>query len=387
MDQPFRFDPVDLPPNAAELRAEVRAFLAERLDRWSPTLVGQSWTGFDRDFSREVGAKGWIGMTWPKAYGGHERSALERYVVIEEMLAVGAPVGCHWIGDRQSGPLILRVGTEEQKRKYLPGIAAGELCFCIGLSEPDSGSDLASIRTKAERTEDGWTLTGRKIWTTNAHLADYMIALVRTSGGPQDRHKGLSQVIIDLTLPGVEIRRIADMTGDAHFNEVTFDGVKLPEDALLGVEGEGWAQGMAELAFERSGPDRYMSAFPLVALTVDEVKRQAGNDGPDRLAARRLGQTLAEMATLREMSVSVAGMLQNGEDPAQEAAVIKELGVNLEQGLPEMSRELVGAAAGAADTPLAEMRAEVQQLAPTFSLRGGTREIVRGIMARGLGLR
>ncbi|MGM0586697.1 MAG: acyl-CoA dehydrogenase family protein, partial [Pseudomonadota bacterium] len=364
-----------------------RAFLAEHRDRWRPALVAQSWTGFDRDFSREIGAKGWVGMTWPKEYGGAERSALERYVVIEEMLAVGAPVGCHWIADRQSGPLILRVGTEAQKRHYLPRIVRGDCCFCIGLSEPDSGSDLASIRTKAERTDTGWTLTGRKIWTTNAHHADYMIALVRTSGGPQDRHKGLSQVIVDLTLPGVEIRRIHDMTGEAHFNEVTFDGVELPEDALLGVEGEGWAQGMAELAFERSGPDRYMSAFPLFRLTVDEASRQAGNDGPDRLAARRVGQTIAEMATLREMSVSVAGMLDQGEDPAQEAAVIKELGVNLEQSMPEMTRELTGAPAGVTDSALAEMRAELQQLAPTFSLRGGTREIVRGIMARGLGLR
>lgn len=387
MDAPFRFDPVALPETAPQLRAEVRAFLAEWTGRWSPSLVGQSWTGFDRDFSRAVGEKGWIGMTWPKDYGGQERSALERYVVIEEMLAVGAPVGCHWIADRQSGPLILRVGTEAQKRKYLPRIVTGDSCFCIGLSEPDSGSDLASIRTKAERTETGWSLTGRKIWTTNAHHADYMIALVRTSGGPSDRHKGLSQVIIDLTLPGVEIRRIHDMTGEAHFNEVTFDGVELAEDALLGVEGEGWAQGMAELAFERSGPDRYMSAFPLFALTVDEAKRQAGNDDPDRLAARRVGETLAEMAALREMSVSVAGMLDKGEDPAQEAAVIKELGVNVEQAMPELARELTGSAAGVEDSQLAEMRAEVQQLAPTFSLRGGTREIVRGIMARGLGLR
>ena len=385
MSSPFRFDPVAMPDGAQDLRDEVRVFLAEWTPRFTPWKIGHSWTGFDRDFSLALGEKGWIGMTWPKEYGGAERSSLERYVVIEEMLAAGAPVGAHWIADRQSGPLLLRLGTETQKRKYLPGICRGELTFCIGLSEPDSGSDLASVRTRATPDGDGWRLSGRKIWTTNAHLSQVMIALVRTSGGPDDRHKGLSQVLIDLDSPGVEVREIADMTGEAHFNEVTFDDVKLGPDALLGVEGNGWAQGTSELAFERSGPDRYMSSFPLMPLLLDDIE---ANGGPDRLAAREIGKTVAEMASLREMSVSIAGMLERGEDPVQQAAVVKEVGVTLEQRMPEMVRDLwSGALPGSLDGDLAEMRAAVQQQAPTFSLRGGTREIMRGIMAKGMGLR
>ena len=385
MSSPFRFDPVQMPEVEPQLRAEVREFLAEWTPKFTPWKIGHSWTGLDREFSRAVGAKGWIGMTWPREYGGHERSALERYVVIEEMLAAGAPVGAHWIADRQSGPLILRVGTESQKRKWIPLICSGEATFCIGLSEPDSGSDLASVRTRATRDGDGWRLSGRKIWTTNAHHSQAMIALVRTSGGPEDRHKGLSQVLVDLSLPGVEIRRIADMTGEAHFNEVTFDDVQLGPDALVGEEGNGWAQGMSELAFERSGPDRFLSAFPLMPLLVDKIAAQGE---PDRLAAREIGRTLAELAALREMSVCTAGMLDRGEDPAQEAAVIKEVGVTLEQRMPEMVRDLApGAFPGAVEGALAEMRAAVAQQAPTFSLRGGTREIMRGIMAKGMGLR
>lgn len=382
MFEPFRFEPASMPPETEALRAEVRAFLSDWQDRWSPWLKGHSWTGFDREFSLAVGARGWIGMTWPRAYGGGERSMMQRYVVLEEMLAVGAPVGAHWIGDRQSGPLLLRVGTEEQKRRWLPPIARGEVSFCIGLSEPDSGSDLASIRTRATRVPGGWRIDGRKIWTTNAHLSQCMIALVRTSGTPQDRQAGLSQFLIDLSTPGVEVRGIRDLTGEVHFNEVTFDGAFVGDDALVGTEGQGWEQVNAELAFERSGPDRYMSAFALVAPMIDAI---AAEGAADRLSARAIGQLIAELSVLRRMSVSIAGMLAAGEAPNQEAAVVKELGVGLEQRMPDLVRSLAPDR-GTGD-PLHEMHAAVLQLAPTYSLRGGTREIIRGIMARGLGLR
>jgi len=385
MFTPFRFDQVSLPPTAAALRQRVRTFLDARKDRWSPWLKGHSWTGFDREFSREVGREGWIGMTWPRIYGGGEFSMLERYVVIEEMLAVGAPVGAHWIADRQSGPLLLRVGTDRQKDRYLKGITTGDIAFCIGLSEPDSGSDLASVRTRAEKVAGGWKINGRKIWTTNAHLSEFMIALVRTSGTVADRQAGLSQFIVDLGAPGVEVREIKDLTTEAHFNEVTFDDVFVDDDALVGNEGKGWEQVNAELAFERSGPDRYMSAFPILPLVIDRVGATGLQDG---LAARRLGAAFADFAVLREMSVSIAGMLEAGETPNQEAAVVKELGVAFEQGTPELVRELTGGfAADGRDDALGQISSAVQQLAPTFSLRGGTREIIRGIMARGLGLR
>jgi len=378
----MRFDLPEIPANSEQLRADVRAFLAEAGRDWSPSTRARSWMGFDRDFSRAVGARGWIGMTWPRQYGGQERSSLERIVVLEEMLAAGAPVGAHWIGDRQSGPLILRLGTEAQRQRILPGIARGELAFCIGLSEPDAGSDLAALRSRADRTSDGWVLNGRKIWTTFAHKSDYMIALVRTSPAPEGgaRHAGLSQFLVDLTLPGIDIRPIRDLAGEDSFNEVTFDEVKLRPDDLLGQEGAGWAQATSELGFERSGPDRYLSSFPALAAGIDAL-----NASPQPGAEVAIGRMVARLATLRGMSLSVGGMLERGESPQVEAALVKDAGNLFEQALPEQLRHLLDP--GDRSPALREMLGVLAQLAPTFSLRGGTREILRGIIARDLGLR
>jgi acyl-CoA dehydrogenase len=376
----MRFDVPEIPSGAAALRAEVRAFLAEAGRHWTPAVRARSWMGFDRDFSREVGARGWIGMVWPREYGGHARSGLERTVVLEEMLAAGAPVGAHWIGDRQSGPLILRLASEEQKRRILPGIARGELAFCIGLSEPEAGSDLANLRTKAEKVPGGWKLNGRKIWTTFAHLSDHMIALVRTSPPPEggSRHIGLSQFLVDLRSSGISIRPIRDLLGEESFNEVTFDDVLLPEDALLGREGAGWAQATSELAFERSGPDRYLSSFPALAEGMDVLR---GTPGAEAV----IGRLIARLATLRQMSLSLAAMLEKGKDPAREAALTKDVGNDFEQALPEALRGLMDPEEMPPD--FRALMDDLVQLSPTFSLRGGTREILRGIIARELGLR
>jgi alkylation response protein AidB-like acyl-CoA dehydrogenase len=385
-NRPFHYPPFEIPQAFDGLRREVRAFLAAASQHWSGWDVGHSWTRFDRDFSREVGRRGWIGMSWPRAYGGHERAAVERYIVVEELLAVGAPVGAHWVGDRQSGPLILRVGTEAQKRRFLPQIAAGEAAFCIGLSEPGSGSDLASLRSRATRVEGGWRLNGRKIWTTFAKQCDFMVGLFRSHGSPDtDKHKGLSQFLIDLKSSGLDIRPIVDLTGEAHFNEITFDDVFVPADLLVGQEGEGWAQANAELAFERSGPDRYLSSFPLLPLAINTVR---SHGQVDRLSARCLGEALADLTTLREMSLSILGQLAAGHTPAQEAALTKDLGTTFEQRLPELVRELIDPAPiRIAGDFLSELEAYLIQTVPSYSLRGGTREIMRGIIARGLGLR
>ena len=168
-------------------------------------------------------------MTWPKAYGGHERSALERYVVIEELLAAGAPVAAHWVADRQSGPLLLKFGTEEQRRRCLPGIAKGETYFSIGMSEPDSGSDLASVRTRAVRTKEGWRVNGTKLWSSGgASRALHDRAVPHGRQRQDQRQMGLTQFLVDLSLPGIQIRPIADLTGHEHFNEVVFDNTLLP---------------------------------------------------------------------------------------------------------------------------------------------------------------
>lgn len=231
-----------LPAEAETFRHEVKEFLSRELPGAPPDVRSRSWVAFDAEFSRKLAARGWVGVTLPKRYGGSELDAFRRFVLVEELLAVGAPVGAHWIADRQSGPLILNFGSDDQKNNYLPRICRGEIFFCIGMSEPNSGSDLASVRTRAVRTDKGWRLNGRKIWTTNGHRCDYTIALVRTSGTPADRHAGLSQFIVDLRLPGITVRPIVDLAGDAHFSEMFFDDVTLADDALVGNEGEGWKQ-------------------------------------------------------------------------------------------------------------------------------------------------
>jgi alkylation response protein AidB-like acyl-CoA dehydrogenase len=379
----FHFDLSELPPETETLRAEVRQFLGETLVEARGATRAASWGGFDREFSRKVGARGWIGMTWPKSYGGHERSALERYVVLEEMLAARAPVSAHWVADRQSGPLLLRYGTEAQRQRFLPAITRGEIAFAIGMSEPDSGSDLASIRTRAERADGGYRVNGTKVWTSNAHLSDYAIALFRTHVDPARKHAGLSQFLVDLKSPGITISPIIDLAGEHHFNMVVFEDAFVPEDMRVGEEGNGWAQVSAELALERSGPERYLSSFSLVL----ELVRTLGPD-PSEAAAVTVGRLVAHLATLRQMSVSVAGMLHAGLNPNLEAAVVKDLGTTFEQEIPEVVHALTGLEPTVdGGSHLQQVLGYLVQRAPSFSLRGGTREILRGIIARGLGLR
>jgi alkylation response protein AidB-like acyl-CoA dehydrogenase len=379
--QTFRFDLCELPEETKGLRTEVRAFLDEELKDIPAVTRAQTWMGFDAGFSARMGARGWIGMRWPKQYGGHERSAFDRYVVLEEMLAAGAPVGAHWIGDRQSGPLLLRFGTEEQRQLILPKVARGECFLCIGMSEPDSGSDLAATRTKAEKVEGGYRVNGTKLWTSNAHKAHYMIALFRTD--PEKKHEGLTQFLVDLKSPGIAIRPIRDLAGNSHFNEVIFEDVFVPDGMLVGSEGTGWAQVNAELAFERSGPERYLSSYLLMKELIRELQRKGGADG-----AREVGRLVAHLATLRQMSLSVAGMLDKGENPALEASVVKDLGTGFEQDMPVKAHELIGAEPTlGTGSDFTEVLAYLTQTVPSFSLRGGTREILRGIIARGLGLR
>jgi alkylation response protein AidB-like acyl-CoA dehydrogenase len=379
----FQFDLGELPAAAETLRREIRQFLGQELATRTAEERAHSWGGFDLEFSRKMGARGWIGMTWPKKYGGHERTAFERYVMLEEVLAAGAPVSAHWIADRQSGPLILRVGTEEQKEFFLPRIARGELAFAIGMSEPDSGSDLASVRTRAERADGGYRVNGRKVWTSNAHLCHYAIALFRTGHDPDNKHAGLSQFLVDLTTPGITIRPIYDLAGRHHFNEVTFEDAFVPRSRIVGDEGAGWGQVVSELALERSGPERYLSSLRLIL----ELIRHASAE-PGQHAAVAIGRMMAHLNTLRQMSLSVAGMLEAKQDPALEAALVKDLGTTFEQEIPEIAHALVDVEPPArGGTDLEAVLAYLTMTAPSFSLRGGTREVLRGMIARGLGLR
>jgi alkylation response protein AidB-like acyl-CoA dehydrogenase len=245
------------------LRQQVRAFLVETLP-WGTFEPGLGMSAeVNPQFSAALAERGWIGMAVPARYGGRDATAVDRFVVVEELLRWGAPVGHHWVADRQIAQVLLRYGTEEQKQWLLPRICRGELCFCIGMSEPEAGSDLASVRTKGVRDNDGWRVSGVKVWTSNAMRADFMIALCRTGDG--ERHAGLSRFLIDMRSPGVTVRPIPYLNGSTdHFAEVVLDGVLVPDERVVGEIGQGWAQNGSELAFERSGPDRWISTFLLV---------------------------------------------------------------------------------------------------------------------------
>jgi alkylation response protein AidB-like acyl-CoA dehydrogenase len=372
-----------LPPAAEQARYDIRVFLQKELDagRFKPHRC--SWNSFDREFSRRLGEAGFIGVTWPKRYGGKDASTLNRLVITEELLAAGSPCGAHWIADRQSGPQILRHGSQRARDEILPRIARGECFFGIGMSEPNAGSDLAAVRTKATKVDGGWRIDGQKIWTTNAHQVTYMIVLARTGDAGPDRHGGLTQFIVALDSDGIDVRGISDMAGNHEFNEVFFDNCFVPDDMVVGNEGEGWTMVTGELAFERSGPDRFLSDYQLLATLVDEIGLE-----PDRGQAQAIGRMVAQLASLRRMSVSVAGLLDKGEQPTIQAALVKEMGTTFEQSLPEIARAI----APTEPTLLSDDRyvgalAETVLRAPSFSLRGGTREILKSMIARGLGLR
>jgi alkylation response protein AidB-like acyl-CoA dehydrogenase len=375
-----------LPAEDEALRPALRALIEEAITETPVHRRARSWQGFDAAFSRKLGQAGYLGLSLPKEYGGVGRGPFTRFVVVEELLSAGAPVAGHWIADRQSGPLILHYGTEEQRQFYLPRISRGEALFCIGMSEPGSGSDLASVRTRAEPQADGgWLLNGQKIWTTNAMHSDYMIALVRTSGAAADRQQGLSQLIVDLKLPGISIRPIVDLTGDAHFAEVFFEDVRLAPDALIGAEGQGWKQVTAELAFERSGPERIYSSVVLMDAWVRHLEAVGRKDSA---TLRLLGSLTARQSVLREMSLAVTARLVAGESPVVEASLMKDLGTGFEQDVPLLiGDDLASHPDEPVDAELYRTLLYVTHIAPSFSLRGGTREILRGIIARGLGLR
>jgi acyl-CoA dehydrogenase len=356
--------------DTAALRVEVRQFLAESIEAGTFQPRCDAWLGgHSPAFSREIGRRGWIGLNWPARYGGRDRPEIERYAITEELLGAGAPVAAHWIAQRQTGPLLLRFGTEAQLLQFLPAIARGECYFAIGMSEPDAGSDLASVQTRAQRVEGGWSVTGRKVWTSHAQRSHYAILFCRTAPPGEDRHAGFSQLILDLQAPGVNIRPIRLLTGEAHFNEVVLDDVFIPDEMVVGEIGNGWTQLTSELGYERSGPERFMSPMPLLLAWLDAT----GGD-PDDASAELLGRLTARLWSLRQLSVSVTTALQRGDDVATTAALVKDLGTQFEQQMVEAIR-------------VEMLLVQAISASPGFTLRGGTNEILRGIVARALGVR
>jgi alkylation response protein AidB-like acyl-CoA dehydrogenase len=375
-------------PELVKLRTSIREFLAgDRNDfGWQPMV--DAWLScWDEDFSARLGDAGFIGLTIPTEYGGHGLGHLHRYVVTEELLVAGAPVAAHWVADRQVAPGLLAYGNDEQRRRILPRIAAGRFYSAIGMSEDGAGSDLAAAQARATKADGGWTLNGKKVWTSGAHHAHQVVVFARSSPLDENkRHAGFSQFIVPTDAPGVSITPIVLMSGEHHFNEVQFDDVFIPDADVLGQIGDGWHQVTSELSFERSGPERILTTAPLIMALAQALGEQ--DDVDDRTAAE-LGDLMARLASLRQLSVSVARALTAGHDAANQAALVKDLGTRFEQE----SVELVAGLADGVDPNSAGMPAlrallrHARLHSPLFTLRGGTNEVLRGVVARGMGLR
>jgi|KBSSwiStaDraftv2_1062776.scaffolds.fasta_scaffold00367_7 alkylation response protein AidB-like acyl-CoA dehydrogenase len=393
----MRFEPVPLTADEETLRGEVRAFLAEHLPLGSYRPALGFNAEHDPAFTMKLAERGWVGMAIPPEYGGGGRTPVDRFIVAEELLAAGAPVGAHWVADRQTGPALLSFGTESQKQRFLPRIAAGKCYFAIGMSEPDAGSDLAAVRTKATRVAGGWVISGAKIWTSWAHRNHYFVALCRSSPKEEDRHAGLSQFIVDLSASGVTIKPIRFLDGTEHFCEVVLDDVFVSDDMVLGEIGAGWRQVTSELAFERSGPDRFLSSWHLLRYFVDE-RAVPGVVSTDDFASAswrsfgadvtdlRIGELTARYWTLRQMALSVARALQDGQAPAVEAAMVKDLGTCFEQEVVSVLQGLVDEDPDPkAGSMFESLLANATLVAPSYTIRGGTTEVLRSVIARDLG--
>jgi alkylation response protein AidB-like acyl-CoA dehydrogenase len=371
---------VDTPAELNRLRQEVRTVVEQWQADGRAVPTCDAWLrGYDLEFSRLLGQKGWLGITWPVAAGGGGRSNRARFVVTEELLRTGAPVAAHWIAERQIGPAILRYGSPALQADYLSRIASGEATFCLGMSETESGSDLASVRTTAVLEDGQWRVDGRKIWTSQAHRSTHAYVLARTAR-TERKHEGLTELIVDMASPGVEVRPIHDLSGEHHFNEVTFDGVLVPEDHVLGEVGQGWRQVTEQLSFERGGMERVLSTYPLLASVVEAVGD--GSSLADDVAVE-FGRALARLFVLRRMAWDVAGALDRGEAPVQQAAMLKDLGTVFERDVTELARRVLDAEADPGLPGPGGLLAQGVLAAPGFSIRGGTTEVLRTIIARG----
>ncbi|MCF2532453.1 acyl-CoA dehydrogenase family protein [Yinghuangia soli] len=358
--------------DALDLRHRVR----ELTNRWRTegryTPRSDNWMrGFDPDFSRELAAQGLIGITWPQEYGGRGLSQAARLAVNEELLRAGAPVAAHWIGDRQIGPAVLRHGTSELKKEILPGIAAAQYVFCLGMSEPEAGSDLAAVRTTAASVEGGWLVNGRKVWTTGAHKATHTYLLARTERTDR-KHEGLSEFIVDMATPGIEVTPIVDLAGEHHFNEMTFSDVFVPGRRLLGTPGNAWRQVTEQLSFERGGPERFLSTYPLFALALEAAPKGEAD------VEREIGRLVADLATLRRLARNVAASLDDGAAPIVDAATLKYLGNAFENDVVDF--------AGRICTPerpdLHAAWAQALLASPGFTIRGGAADVLLSIIAK-----
>ena len=374
------------------LRTEVRELTGRWRDEGRYTPRSDSWLrSFDPAFSRELAARRLLGITWPRRFGGREGSNLMRLAVTEELLRAGAPVAAHWIADRQIGPAILRHGSAQLQEEILPGIVTARYLFCLGMSEPEAGSDLAAVRTFAARVkgdseggsgegrgggrgvgDGGWRVNGRKVWTSLAQHATHIYLLARTERRER-KYDGLSEFIVDMDSPGITVSPIADMAGEHHFNEVLFEDVFIPDRRVLGQVGAGWSQVVEQLSFERGGPERVLSTYPLLVSLLAEF---AGTADPE--LTRKVGQLAARLAVMRRMCRDVACAMDRGEAPVQQSATLKYLGNAFERDVIEVARPLLGAQDAGPDSPFGQ----ALLASPGFSIRGGASDVLLSIIAK-----
>ncbi|MBI4284341.1 MAG: acyl-CoA dehydrogenase family protein [Chloroflexi bacterium] len=377
-----------------QFRQEVRSFLEGEIRQgyWTPAC--DAWIqGCSPDFTKRVAQKGWIGLTWPKEYGGQGRSHIDRLILTEEMLRYGAPCGCHWFTDRQIGRAILAYGTEEQKRDYLPRIVRGEVYVGLGMSEPQAGSDLASLQTRATESGDYYVIDGQKMWTSAARYMNYIYLVARTD--PEaPKHRGISEFIIDAHLPGITIVPTIDITGSEAWSEVFYDGVKVPKNCLIGQKNRGFYQIMEQLDFERSGMERLMGNYPLFDALIKYCKPTKRNGKPlsqDTLTRQRLAQLEVEFEIGRLLIYRVAMVMEAGKAPNFEAAMAKAYSTTFEQHLASTAMDILGLygglVAGSKFVPMQGMAPHSFLGSKGYSLQAGTTEILRNIIAqRGLRL-
>lgn len=364
-----------LSPELEALAAEAREVGREWADRCE--VREDSWiAGHDAEVAKDLAARGWLGMTWPVESGGGGRSAMERYVVFEALISAGAPIAAAWFADRQIGPTLLEFGTPDQQERFLPGILSGEAMWGIGMSEPDAGSDVAAIRTRAVLDGEEYVVDGQKIWTSGAAHADFVYLVARTDPDAPP-HKGLSELIVDLRSPGVKVVPIVDMTGDDHFCEVYFDSVRVPAANLVGEVNGSFKQIMRQMEHERGGIDRLVSNRRLyedvmaVADLSDPVLRQEA-------AALEIDYRLGRLLVLREVL---------GQAPRGFSAATKTFCTEHEQRVAEFCGRALGPGALVADSELHARVARNITYAPGYTIMGGTTSILRNILGeRVLGL-
>lgn len=357
-------------PEQQELRQQAIEVARAAVARYGRS--NDSWiNGYSRDFAREMAGLGWIGMTWPVEYGGGGRPAIDRLIVGEELIAAGAPLAAMWFADRQMGPTLIAYGRPDQQAAFLPGILAGETTWCIGMSEPDAGSDLASLGTRADRDGDVFVINGQKIWTSFGEVADYCYLICRTSSeGPP--HAGISEIIVPMDTPGIEVRAITDMTTNRHFAEVWYNDVRVPVDNLVGVEGNAFKQTMRQLEHERGGIDRLVSNRALYQLALERA------DTSDPL----IRQQIAELESAYRIGRILVIREVLGQAPGGFSAATKCFCTEHEWRVAQFVARVLGA-----DALLWNEITAGLAYAPGYTIMGGTSNVMRNILGeRVLGL-